>query len=417
MEMPVETRSSRRPIWKDPIFWFVIVLGIGYGAVYNILPVTFPIFRREFGTSLEQMGHSQSLFFIASLFFSLVAGPTIAILGLKRAALAALTLAASALLVIGSAGHFGIVLIVAPIYGFSIIALVVISNSLVSGHFGEMRQSVFFVTGLSDACGTMIGPALLGLWFVHSVKWNISWRWGYVIAAADMGLLFVWALFMRTRNLPGGARRTDTEVPVAAVIKNVLSNSAFYIAALLEFCHGVGQAAMIAFIGQVYVSRLHIDAAQAAYFISLNAAGILTGRTALSWITARWKIPELVVMSFCAAGQLLACLAAILSPGYLLGAAMFTLAGMFVSAIGPSLNSYLGGKFSVEASTAFSLFAGLGNVGAAVGPLLVGTLATYLGIETGILFAPIFTGLLSVIALLRYRRERQQARSSLLVAG
>ncbi len=412
----METPGSRKPIWKDPIFWFVIALGVGYGAVYNILPVTFPIFRREFGASLEQMGHSQSLFFIASLFFSLIAGPTIAILGLKRAALVALTVAASALLVIGSAHHFGIILIIAPLYGFSIIALVVVSNSLVSRHFGEMRQSVFFVTGLSDAGGTMIGPALLGLWFAHSSKWNVSWRWGYVIAAMDMAFLFIWALFMRTGNLLGGTRRTSSEMPIAAVIKNVLSNSAFYVAALLEFCHGVGQAAMIAFIGQVYVSKLHIDAAQAAYFISLNAAGILCGRTALSWITARWKIPELVVMSLCAAGQMLAFLAAILSPGYLLGAAMFTLAGMFVSAIGPSLNSYLGGKFSVEASTAFSLFAGLGNVGAAVGPLLVGTLATYIGIETGILFAPVFTGLLSAIALLRYRRERQQLCSSILVA-
>ncbi len=87
---PLETRH--KPIWKDPVFWFVIVLGVGYGAVYNFLPASFPIFYREFGTSLKQMGHAQFIFFISCLVFSVVGGPAIAAIGLKRSAMFALAL-------------------------------------------------------------------------------------------------------------------------------------------------------------------------------------------------------------------------------------------------------------------------------------------------------------------------------------
>src|SRR5207248_5072218 len=121
---------------------------------------------------------------------------------------------------------------------------------------------------------------------------------------------------------------------------------AFYVAILLEFCHGVAQAGVISFMGQLYISKMHIDPGRAAYLLSLNAAGILGGRLMLSWITSRWAIPELVVIGVGAIGETIAFLGAILSPSYLAGAIMFMMAGMFVSAIGPSLNSYLGGKFS-----------------------------------------------------------------------
>jgi len=171
---PLDARHE--PIWKDPVFWFVIVLGLGYGAVYNILPTSFPIFYREFGTSLRQMGYAQSIFFISCLVFSVVGGPAISAFGLKRSAIVALAMAGILLVVIGGAHDFRSVLLCAGLYGFSIIALVVIECSIVSGHFREGRQSVFFLVSLSDSGGSMIGPALFGWWFVQAEQWKMSWR-------------------------------------------------------------------------------------------------------------------------------------------------------------------------------------------------------------------------------------------------
>ena len=405
MPMPEPERKSR-PFWKDQVFWFVIALGVGYGAVYNFLPATFPVFTSKFGASLAQLGQVQFLFFLSSLGFSLVGGPLIARLGLKRAALVAFAIAAGALLLIAEATHFFSVLIGAVLFGFAISAMVVINSSIISAHFSERRQSVFLITGLSDAGGSMVGPAMLGWWLANSVRWGLSWRVAYFAAAADMAVLVTWALFVRSSTLGEDRSKPQDGRPSASHMREVLLSGALYVAVGLGFCHGLAQAGMLSFIGQLYIGKLHVDAAHAAFFLSGNAAGILSGRMVFGWITARWKIPELVVICVCAAAETVSFLAAIFSQSYVAGLICFILGGIFVSTIGPSLNSYLGGKFSRGTATAFSLFAGLSNLGAAFGPFIIGMVGTSLGVERGILFAPAFSAVLSTMGLIWFLRER-----------
>jgi MFS family permease len=119
------------------------------------------------------------------------------------------------------------------------------------------------------------------------------------------------------------------------------------------------------------------------------------------------------VIALCAALETAAFLATILSSNYLVGAAMFLVGGFFMSAIGPSLNSYLGGRLTQQAATAFALFAGLGNVGAALGPYLIGTTATDFGIERGIFLSPLFSAMLSSTALLWHIRERRPSEAAM----
>ena len=397
------------PIWKDQVFWFVIALGVGYGAVYNFLPASFPVFTRQFNCSLAQLGQIQLLFFLSSLGFSLVGGSLVALLGLKRSAILSFAIAAGALLLIAESRHFVLVLIGSALFGFAISAMVVIDSSIISGHFSQRRQSVFLITGLSDAGGSMIGPAMLGWWLANSMRWGLSWRVGYFTAAADMGALIVWALFVRSSAMRGERSGQDVSKRGASHTREILTSGALYVAVVLGFCHGLAQAGMLSFVGQLYINKLHIDAAHAAYFLSGNAAGILSGRLVFGWITAHWKIPELVVISICAAAETAAFVGAILSPGYLAGLVMFVIAGIFVSTIGPSLNSFLGGKFAKGTATAFSLFAGLSNLGAAFGPFIIGMIGTDLGVGKGILFAPAFSTLLSAMALLWFLRERARS--------
>jgi MFS family permease len=402
--------SREKPIWKDQVFWFVVALGIGYGIVYNFLPASFPVFRREFGASLAQLGQIQSLFFLSSLGFSVVGGSAIVLLGLKHSAMVALTVIGGALLLIAAAHGIAVILATAVLFGFAISATIVIGSSIISGHFRSRRQSVFFLTGLSDAGGSMIGTAALGWWLANSVRWNMSWRTAYVASAALMIFLLIWALLVPAKAMNGDRSGTNKGKDVFLHTRDVLGSAALYVAVVLGFCHGLAQAGMLSFVGQLFINKLHIDAARAAYFISCNGAGNLSGRLMFSWITARWTIPELVVIAVCAAAETAAFLGAIVSPSYVSGIVLFTIAGIFVSTIGPSLNSYLGGKFTDRAATAFSLFAGLSNVGAAIGPFLIGVIGNKLGIGKGILFAPAFGALLSIISLLWFLRERVQNR-------
>jgi MFS family permease len=398
--------STTPSIWKDQVFWFVIALGVGYGAVYNFLPASFPVFVRQFGCSLAQMGQIQLLFFLSSLGFSLVGGSLVALLGLRKAAMVAFVTGGGALLLIAESRHFALVLVGAAFFGFSISAMVVINSSIISRHFSERRQSVFLITGLSDASGSMIGPAILGWWLANSMRWAMSWRVAYFVAAADMAALLVWALFVRSSTMQRERPAESAGNGVIAHTRDVLASGALYVAVALGFCHGLAQAGMLSFIGQLYINKLQIDAARAAYFISVNAAGMLGGRLIFGWITSHWMIPELVMITVCAAAETLAFLGAILAPSYITGLIMFVVGGVFVSTIGPSLNSYVGSKFARGTATAFALFAGLSNLGAAFGPFIIGLIGVKLGVGRGILFAPAFSGLLTTMALLRFLRER-----------
>jgi MFS family permease len=404
------SKSEKTPpggrIWKDPIFWFAIALGLAEGGVRNFVPATFPVFSREMGASLKQMGDTQFLFYLSSLVFGAVGGPLLALAGLKRSAIAALALAAVSLLLVGATHHFDMVLVAAALLGFAIVSLVVIISAMVSGHFNARRQSVFLLTGLSDAGGSMLGPALLGWWIVHAERWRLTWRSGYLMGASVMAALIMWAFSVRSESMQGDHIAPNARPASLANTWDVLRHSAFYTAVVLCFCHGLAQASMISFIGQLYVRKLHIDAARAAYLLSVDGMGILAGRLIFGGILSRWGTAELLVIAICAAAETAAFAATIFSSHYWTGAAMFLIGGFFMSAIGPSLNSYLGARLAHRVATAFSLFAGLGNLGAALGPHFIGVLGTDFGIERAILFAPLFSGLLSVIGIVRYFRER-----------
>jgi MFS family permease len=398
---------ASEPIWKDPLFWFVIAVGLGYGGVRNFLPTTFPILRRELGATLEQLGQTEFLFYLSSVLIGLLGGPVLVLLGLKRAAVAALTVAGVSMLLIGGARKFDLILFSAGMLGLAIVSLVVVISSTISRHFHARRQSVFLLVGLSDASGTMLGPAIFGLWIVHAGRWHLTWRSGYFVAAAALGILVIWALFVPSESMGDNSSTQEARGASIASIKSVLRNSAFFTAVVLCFCHGLAQAGMVAFVGQLYIRELHVDAARAAYLLSAEGAGVVGGRLIFAWITSRWKIPELVVIAICAAAETAAFTATILSPNYVTGIAMFALGGAFISAVGPSLSSYLGCRLADRVATAFSLFAGLGNMGAAMGPYVIGILGTHFGIERGILFAPLFSALLSSIGLVRYLREKR----------
>lgn len=121
-----KSSSALAVVWKCPIFWFAIALGLADGSVRNFVPATFPIFSHEMGASLKQMGDTQFLFYLSSLVFGAVGGPMLALIGLNRGAVISLSMAVTSLLLIGFAHQFTPVLIASGTLGLAIVALVVI---------------------------------------------------------------------------------------------------------------------------------------------------------------------------------------------------------------------------------------------------------------------------------------------------
>lgn len=405
----VDASEPQKPYWSDQLFWFILALGFVFGGLFNFLPASFSTFKNAFNLSFQELGKIQLFFFSGGLFFTLIGGWFVNSVGFRAAASSTLVLLACALLLAGSASNSTSLLIAAFCFGAAIASLVVTSNSMIADAFPDKRQSVFFIWAVSDAAGATVGPVLLGRWLRYAEVSGVTWRFGYYAAAALLlALLFYGVGFHseRLRATTHGHAKSQT----LQVMKGILSGPIIYLLGLAMFLHGLAQVGMVSWIGLLYRDRHEIDAAEAAYFISVNSAGFFIGRSLLAWILAQRKIPELLLLAICALGSTLAFVGTIMSPSYPTALVMFTLAGVFVSGNAPSINSYAGVRFAGRSAAAFALMIGIGKIGSAAGPYTSGLISTRFGLEIGIWFMPFFSLGLATIALIWFLRERVDRR-------
>jgi predicted MFS family arabinose efflux permease len=201
-------------------------------------------------------------------------------------------------------------------------------------------------------------------------------------------------------------------------MKAILCGPAIYAIGVLALLHGLTQGGAVSFFGQLFQRNFQIDAAQAAYLLSLRSMGNFGGRSLLAWVTSRWKIAELTIIATCALGAALAFGATIAAPNYRSGLLLFGLAGAFSSATGPSLNSLVGGRFTGQTAMAFALFAGINCVGAAGGAYVIGAVGNRLGVRQGIWFVPAFGILLALGALVwGFRNRMTGSKRAAVIAG
>jgi MFS family permease len=383
-----------------------------YGTVNQCLPVTFPIFRRLFHASLEQLGRSQLLFFIAGLCFSLIGGWFVDRLGLKLAAIVTLFCSSFSVALIGAVGSFRLVLGDAFLFGLSMAALIVVYSAITCECYPEKRQSVFLISGVMGSVGGVLGPAVQGKWLVHAERTGASWGTAYFVGAALLGTLIVWAILLRRGVLPKRESKGGGVLGAVSAMKGLLGRPALHAIGLAYILHAIAQQGMISWIGQVFQSRHPINSAQTAYFISFYLGGVFAGRSTLSWITARWKIPDLLLLSVCASATTLAYVATLLSGSYVGGMIGFTIAGFFASGNGPAISSYIGLRFSDQTATAFALLGGISNIGSAGGGYLIGFLAARFGLEIGIWLMPIFMLAVAIFAFGWFWRSDERYRTA-----
>lgn len=390
--------TSQPEARRHASFPFVLAVGFVYGAVYNFLPVTFPIFRQEFQATLEQLGRTQFVFLISSLLVSVTAGGLVIRLGLKRVVAVSLLLLASGLAAIGAAADYSQLLAGCFLFGIAVATLVVGASSLITAGFSERRQSVFFAFGMADAVGAIAGPALVGPWTGEAGTWRIA----YWIVAAIMVLMALWAT-----RLPEVAAGGSSEEGVMHAMGAILRSPAIYLIGAAMFCHGIAQVGMTSWIGEFFREAHGISPAEAAWFLSINSAGFLVGRSLLGVVTARRPMPELVVLGVCAFAGTLAFALTLAAPSLYVGWCMFGIAGFFISGNAPSINSFVGRNWPVHTATAFAILSGLGNIGGAAGPYVTGLIGGRVGIERGISIMPLFSLALAGLSLGWYLVRRR----------
>jgi DHA1 family bicyclomycin/chloramphenicol resistance-like MFS transporter len=402
----MQTPIRERPLLRQPLLWYVLGIGVFAGAVQNILLITFPVFRRVFLADLEALGLMQTIVFSSALALSIISGWLTLKVGLLRAVLLNLLLLAAALGAIGSAPSFALVLILSSCVGFCIAGMDVFSNALIADVFYERRQTVYFLSGVSIAVGYAIGSAAIGKWLRDTEQVAWGWRSCYWTIAIIVGVFAVSGWLLPASGIAQARSNVGSSVALAAAeVKTIMRRPAIYIVGIAMFLHGLAQVGIVSWVGLLFQSRLSVDTAQAAYLLSANAVGFFLGRMLLSWITARWRIPDLVLLAFCSGAGTLSYVGTLAAPTYLLGLTLFFVSGMIVCGNGPCMFSYLGSRFQEEHASAFGLLGVFGYVGSSVGPLIIGVIGTRIGIEKGVWCIPVFSLLLFLLAVFGHMAE------------
>ncbi len=183
------------------MIWFILGLYFVSTCIVSFLPVTFPIFKKVFGSTLEQLGRIQVCYYGSAVVFTLGGGWFVNRMGYRRATAIALADIAASLVLIGSAQSYATVLVGAFCFGLGVLSIAVATASIIGEHFSALRQRLFFLQGICGSAGNILGPAALGWWLGNVERLGKSWRAGYFGTALIISLLILWPLLLRSKTL------------------------------------------------------------------------------------------------------------------------------------------------------------------------------------------------------------------------
>ncbi|MET7807881.1 MFS transporter [Micromonospora chersina] len=193
---------SRAPAPPRPALLLLAYLAfVSLGLPDGLIGVGWPSIRRDLGVPTEAVGVVLTAGTVAYLTSSVLAGFTLARLGVGWLLAGSTLLAGVALSGYASTPALAVMVGFALVLGLGSGAIDAGLNAYAAGAFGPRHMNwmhAFF--GLGVAIGPLIMTAVLGA--------GLSWRWGYaVVAAAQLALATAFALTVRlwrTRP-PGGA--------------------------------------------------------------------------------------------------------------------------------------------------------------------------------------------------------------------
>jgi fucose permease len=394
--------------YRDQLIWLTLALGVFLGLVVCFLPPLFTAMSETYTASFEELGRTQFVFFISGIVYSLSGGWLTAHIGLRGAARLSSLSVALGMVCIALGNSLLSVFIGTVLNGIGSCGLAVTASAIIARCYPDQRQKIFIYFGIAASLGFGAGPAFLGWWLEWTSASQVQWHFGVYLYAVLFALLGLWAHVLRTPHTGYDERGHEDGRRSRDVMMEVFRSPVLHIASAWFFLHGLAQIGISSWIGIYGRDRLGIGVGQAAWFLTANAVGFLLGRLLLTWLTHRYRIHELKVLAISSALAAIMFVLTLLAPTYGYAMVFFTLAGLFISGDAPSVQSYFGMRFAGQSATAFALLGGIGNIGAASGPYVIGIIGTFSSIEAGIWAMPVFMVILSVSAVLWYfLRERR----------
>jgi creatinine amidohydrolase len=357
------------------LFGLALVAFVSLGLPDAVIGVAWPSMRRSFDLPIDRLG---VLLFAASIGYlaaSFLNGPVT-----RRHGVGGVLLGSSALVVLSAgafaaAPRFELLLLAAVFAGTGGGAIDAAINGFAAARFSPGRVSWLHASyGVGAALGPMLMTAVLSA--------GLSWRWGYVVMGALIGILGVG--FARTRAWWEAAPRAAAPAPHAS-LRDSLRRPVLHGSALLFFVYTGVETVAGQWAYSLFVEGRGMAVPLAGLAVSLYWGGLTLGRAA-SGIAAHRMDPRFILRG----GLLLApawTVLLALGAGPWVDIAALGLLGFTVGPVFPLLIAETPGRVGdAHSANAVGVQIAAGSLGWAVLPAIAGVLAERLGLESVPLF-------------------------------
>lgn len=350
--------------------------------VIGLLGPSIPAIIEDLGISYTRAGLFFTMLSLGSLFGTPLGG--IASDYLNRKALfacIALTLAIG-LVSMGIPASYAAILLIILAYSFFGSPAGTVGQSIMLAMFPDRRERYISLQTSFAALGSFTAPLLVALNFTA----GLSWRWPFIETGGLALLLFLFILLVPLPRAVGGMMSWKN-------LSQVLGNPRVLFSALLIFFSVAPDLGFSYWLAEHFKTELGQPLSLSSAVVSVYLVGMITGRLATSRLLKRYASPRLLRSGMILS---LASLVIFLSvPWIPVKLLVIVLYGLGTAPVFPLLMARGTALFPDQPGTVSGVLFGSVSLGGMVFPLLLGVLASSLGIRLAyILVGIIILGLL-----------------------
>ena len=353
--------------------------------VIGLLGPSIPEIIEDLGINYTRAGLFFTMLSLGSLFGTTLTG--IASDSLNRKVLFALValILAVGLASMGLAASYLVVLLI--ILGYSLFGSPAgtVGQSIMLSMFPDRRERYISLQTSFAAMGSLTAPVLVWL----NLTAGLSWRWTFIEAGGIAALLFAWILIA---PLPRSAGRMIS----GKHLSRILGNPRILFSALLIFFSVAPDLGFSYWLAEHFKTELGVPPRPSSAVVGVYVAGLIVGRAATARLVSR-----LASVRILTAGMVLSLASLIvflLAPWIPVKLATLVLYGLGTAPVFPLLMARGTALYPEQPGTVSGVLFGSVSLGGMAFPLLLGTVASSVGIRlTYIIVGVIILGLLLTV--------------------
>ena len=414
MKSLTETNSPQASPWL-----LVYIFGLVFiqGLLVNHIAVLMPVLEEAFELDENQLGRTASLAFASTFLPLFLSGYVTEWIRPKWSGALAVVVMGVGCIVMGTATSLPIVLLGLVILQFGIPWILAVHSAVISEHFAESRQRLFFCVMGMLALGAIFGPPAIGEAIERVTARESFAAWGKVylwLGIFLLSLLAVLLLVCGRRIAPlatrasreGADERKETTNEASNTIQRmwdfvgsgIFNRPAFYLLGLMVVFDNLATVNILTWLGVMAKDRFGVGPREIGFLTSLMAVGVLSGRILMAiFVSGRISDRKLLGLSYGLA--MFVVMGMIVAPSMMVLYVLYFLMAFFMSAQSAATSAIGAEKLKDRAAVGIPLVDGVGSLGSLAAPLIMGSFAVQFGLMRAMWMIPAFGLMLSVISL------------------